>query len=113
MVTKNNTRKAGMKKVMQSCQEKANKTLKIMQNIKPLKTKKNKDKRRENYLKSCSNMYEFKNDKWVPKCDKIANNVTKTLVNLGKKISGKPISKSERQKTYNQVKQNCLKAYRL
>jgi hypothetical protein len=112
MASKTNTRKAGFKKVEASCSKRAKKTMKLLQSLRPLKAK-NHEKRTEEYIKSCAKKYTFKQGKWVPKCDEMAERVSKILADIGKAISKKPVSKAEKQKMFNQAKANCLKEYTL
>jgi dihydroxyacetone kinase-like predicted kinase len=112
MPPKNNTRKAGMKKIVASCSKRAKKTMNIIQKIRPISSKIYKA-RTDEYINACTKNYEYKNGKWAPKCDKMAQKLTNSLSKSRKLNSGKSVSKAEETKTFNQLKKDCLKAYSL
>ncbi len=112
MPPKNNTRKAGMKKIEGFCSKRAKKTMKVMQKIRPVSAK-NLKARTEEFTNSCAKRFEFKNGKWVPKCDQTAKQVTSVLVEIGKKLTRKSPPASEKKKIFNEVKKKCLKEYSL
>jgi hypothetical protein len=100
MAPKDNTRKAGLKKVKEFCMRRAKKTHKV-KNAKLVDWYVNR---------VCVNYFKFKDGRWVPRCDEVAkervNFYTKT------KRGKKTLSNATRTRKYKKFEKDCLNQYK-